>query len=122
MLVLGEQEANAGTVNVRQRDIDRPIGVMSVDELLAFFKDMEPKASKATDKLRKAAYFKEGQKEHAALNEEIKGSVYFENDGFEFGPRDEEIYEQIKDQKVCSVSYPDLARWLTFVTKTQFSK
>lgn len=105
MLVVGGKEEAQGTVNVRVRDEKKPLGVMSVEEVIKLFRSHDPKPSKATQKLVENSYFRETG-ELDKLEAEIASKVYFEGEGFEFGARDQEVLKQLADAKVDEEKYP----------------
>ena len=55
ILVVGEKEESAGTVSVRDRDQEKPLGVFTIDQLLNLFKSLEPAESSAWTKLKSSA-------------------------------------------------------------------
>jgi len=56
MAIVGAQEQDAGTVNLRDRDQKDPIGVFSIEKLLAHFKSLEPEKSPAYLEIQKKSY------------------------------------------------------------------
>lgn len=50
ILVAGEEEAGQGMVDVRSRDNQR-VGKFRIDDLVTFFNDLNPKASRSHEKL-----------------------------------------------------------------------
>jgi len=58
-LVVGATEVEEGTVTVRKRDEDKPIGTMKVQEVVDLFRSLDPEQSSAWKKLKEESFFNE---------------------------------------------------------------
>lgn len=121
MLVVGEKEEADGTVNLRIRDEENPLGVRTIEETINLFRSHDPHESEASKALRSKAWFRDHGR-LPAYESEICHKVFFDGEGVEFGPRDQEIYNELKDQKICPTEYPSIVRWKHYIEKKSLSQ
>jgi len=53
------------------------------------------------------------------LDQELIKKVFLDGDGMKIGPRDKEVYEKLKNEKICENNLPNLSRWVKFVKNQQ---
>lgn len=132
ILVVGEKEAASGTITVRERDQEKPKGVFTVEKVLEMFKEQEPQESNAWKQLKNVSFTREAVQEISENKEEandeivkleqvLLSQVYLSGDGLEFGDKDKEQYESLKDKPVDSKLFPSIARWMKFIAKKHSS-
>jgi len=49
------------------------------------------------------------------LDQELVDRVFLEGDGMKLGQRDKEMFEKLKNEKICNILLPNLHRWFRFV-------
>lgn len=54
--VVGEKEVESGTVNLRERDLKDPIGILGVEQVVEMFKELKPEKSKAEKEFEQSVW------------------------------------------------------------------
>jgi len=110
---------------LRDREKSESIGKFFVDEVLQLFSTLNPPESAARAEIKAKSFFAQKAEENQelqALEHELKNKTFLEGDGFEQGKRDQEVSEKLKDTNVCSIKYPNVARWKKFVNHLALKK
>lgn len=113
ILCVGKKEEADGTVDIRDRDETKSIGTFSVEAALQFFKSKEPTPCPEEIELKEKAFYSHNEKELSELNNQLQYKLFFSGEeGFEYGEKDEEVYNKIKDLIVEKSLFPNVYRWL----------
>jgi threonyl-tRNA synthetase len=117
ILVVGAEEINTNTVDVRSREGER-LGKFTVEKLIELFKSLEPKMSKAEIGLVEEIKNYESQivSEMDKFEERLRCDIYLNGD--EAGEEDAKVFETLKEQEICKEKYPNLFKWKKLVSKT----
>jgi threonyl-tRNA synthetase len=140
ILVVGEEEMNTATVDVRSREGDR-LGKFTVSKLVEFFKSLEPAKSKLELNILEKIYSQESkntvnpllepstaddeksgcccshQSEFDVLEQRLKYSLYISGD--DHGEEDKKTYENLKEADISKEQYPHIFKWKKLMAKTQ---
>jgi threonyl-tRNA synthetase len=122
ILVVGEEEMNTNTIDVRSREGER-LGKYTTQKLLEFFKSLEPAKSKLELQMLESI-FKEQENlpvnshssELSFFEEKLKFNLYLAGD--EIGEEDKKVYETLKSQEIDKLTYPNLFKWKKLVSKS----
>ncbi|KRX04919.1 Threonyl/alanyl tRNA synthetase, class II-like, putative editing domain [Pseudocohnilembus persalinus] len=118
MLCVGKKEEANGTVDIRDRDETKSIGTFTIEAAVQFFQSKSPQLCEEEIELKKKAFYSHNEQELSAYNEELQYKTFFNGeDGIEFGEKDTEIYNKVKDFVVEKSLYPNLFRWLQYANK-----
>ena len=106
--VIGQEEADGNTIDIRTREGER-IGKYSMNQLLEFFKTLEPKPSKIEldliEKVTKGVKF-----EDLDTNEgKLKYNLYLNGD--ECSEDDKKLYQTLEKQDIDKEKFPNLFKW-----------
>jgi threonyl-tRNA synthetase len=134
IIVVGEEEQNTHTVDVRSREGDR-LGKFTVTKLIDFFKSLEPAKSKLELSMLQQIYKEEAatEKEVVAettgechsccgdtdlkdMEEKLKFNLFLSGD--EIGEQDKKCYESLKGQTIPKEHYPNIYKWAKLVSKS----
>ena len=110
--VIGQDEVDNGTIDVRDRDSNSSIGKLTVNGFVAFLNSHLPKPSEAKEKMVSKAYYEEtievthkySQKE---LNDTLERTTFLL--GEEISAQDWLVFKAI--EKLDQNKYPHLFRW-----------
>jgi threonyl-tRNA synthetase len=110
--VIGHDEVEAKTVDVRDRDTNASLGKMKISEFVAFLNQQMPKPSEARVKLEGEAFFEEEVKVVTSLslpllNETLERNTFIA--GNQVSAEDWKVFTSIK--KLNAEKYPHVARW-----------
>jgi threonyl-tRNA synthetase len=137
ILVVGEEEMNTGTVDVRSREGDR-LGKFTIPKLIEFFKSLEPAKSKKELTILEKIYSQEktntcnplesstsiteektgcccGHSEYDELEAKLKFSLYLS--GEDLGEEDKKWYENLKEVEIVREQYPNIFKWKKLMAK-----
>ena len=106
--VIGQEEANGNTIDIRTREGER-IGKYTMNQLLEFFKTLEPKQSKVElDLLQKLS--KDVKIEDLDANEaKLKFNLYLNGD--ECSEDDKKLYQALEKVDLDKEKFPNLFKW-----------
>jgi threonyl-tRNA synthetase len=139
ILVVGEEEMNTGTVDVRSREGDR-LGKFTTPKLIEFFKSLEPAKSKLELNILEKIYNQESvntinplesnvksennsgcgcsnQSEYEVIEGRLKYSLYLS--GEDLGEEDRNCYGVLKDVDISKEQYPNVFKWKKLMAKSQ---
>ena len=106
--VIGQEEVDGNCIDIRNREGQR-IGKFSMSQLLAYFKTLEPKQSKAETDLLNKVYQGTSNDEMNAKEEKLKYDLYLNGD--ECGEDDKKYYEVVEKLDIDKEKYPNLFKW-----------
>jgi len=138
ILVVGEEEMNTGTVDVRSREGDR-LGKFTTPKLIEFFKSLEPVKSKLELNILEKIYNQESvntinplesssksentsgcgcsnQSEFGEIEGRLKYSLYLLGD--DLGEEDRVCYGILKDIEISKEQYPNVFKWRKLMAKS----
>ena len=110
--VIGADEVESKTVDVRDRDSNESIGKLSIADFVTFLQGKMPKSSEARDRMVAQAYYEDTVEVTQSislktLNETLERNTFVE--GNEISPQDWKVYKAIR--AVDNAKYPHIARW-----------
>ncbi|OMJ70247.1 hypothetical protein SteCoe_31813 [Stentor coeruleus] len=111
--VIGAEEVESGSVDVRDRDSNTSIGKYQISQFVRFLKEQLPKASEARDRLVAQSYYEESVEVTQTVSFKVLNDTLERNPfvaGTEVSAEDWRISAAVK--KVDPVKYPHIARWL----------
>jgi threonyl-tRNA synthetase len=132
IIVVGEEEMNTNSVDVRSRDGDR-LGKFTVPKLIDFFRSLEPAKSKLELSMYEQIYKEEssihkepstastechsccGDTDLKDMEEKLKYNLFLSGD--EIGEQDKKCYESLKGQTILKEHYPNIYKWVKLVSK-----
>jgi len=108
------------------------LGKYTISGLVDLFKTLQPAGSASEQEMWKKAFGGQSSqqkpqsdqienkeapqnKEHDSYDQELKARTYFEAEGFEFGKKDQELFEKLKDANIDQNIHPNLHRWRNLV-------
>jgi threonyl-tRNA synthetase len=141
IIVVGEEEMNTNTVDVRSREGER-LGKFTVPKLIEFFKSLEPAKSKLELSMLQKIFKEESNvhltetttctspshshghsHEHSgeaaelsSLEERLRFELFLSGD--EIGDEDRKVFETLKGKEVSKTQYPNVHKWLRLVAKS----
>jgi len=111
ILVIGQEEVNTNTVNVRVRDQNNSLGKFTIEKLLELFRSLEPEKSKQeleiVEQIKKFGC-EDSSSHNTQLNEleeKLRYNLYLGGD--DIGEEDKKMFEILKGQDICKTSYPN---------------
>lgn len=110
ILVVGKDEMNADSVDVRTRERER-LGKFTIPKLIDFFRNLSPPKSARENKIIEEM-FKENsnnQSELPVLEERLKNKLFL--NGMEISEEDKTAYEKYKGEELSADAYPNLFKW-----------
>jgi len=110
ILVVGKDEMNADSVDVRTRDRER-LGKFSITKLIEFFRTLAPPKSAKENKIIEEM-FKENalnESELPLLEERLKNKLFL--NGMEISEEDKTMIEKYKNEEISADGYPNLFKW-----------
>ena len=122
ILVVGEKEAETGTVNVRVRDTKKPKGIYSMGKLLEELKQLEPCKSDAQNGYENQANSYNLETKEANFLKDIESQLtikmFLDNEGLAKGDQDMQALEKLKLMTYDSYKFPNIKRWMNYMDKT----
>lgn len=117
ILVIGAQEVESNTVNVRNRE-GEILGKKTIDELIQFFKSLSPQKSKQELRILEQinSLGSSSESELSVLENKLKYNLYV--NGEDLGEEDKKLYAIYKDQDIDKDSYPNVFKWKKLVSKS----
>jgi hypothetical protein len=117
ILVVGAEEMNSNTVDVRSREGER-LGKFNIEKLIELFRSLEPKMSKAEQGILEDIKSHENQSasEIDKFEERLKFDIYLGGD--EVCEEDLKVFETLKEQDICRDKHPNLFKWKKLVAKS----
>jgi hypothetical protein len=82
MLCVGKKEEAAETIDIRDRDEGKSIGVFNVANTINLFKSKYPAPCEEETAMKAKAYFSENEQELTSLNKELALKVFLSGEGF----------------------------------------
>lgn len=121
ILVIGNEEMSANSVDVRSRERER-LGKYTIDNLIVFFKSLEPAVSEKEVELVQNMYkVPKSESNLDTLEERLKKNLFL--NGNEVSEEDLNLYsETYKDLEISCDSHPNLFKWKKIVELTQSLK
>lgn len=110
ILVVGKDEMNANSVDVRTRERER-IGQFSITKLIEFFRSLAPPKSARENKIIEEMY-KENSNNESEINkleERLNNKLFLS--GMEITDEDKVVYEKYKSVELTAEANPNLFKW-----------
>jgi len=112
--VVGEEEMNTGTVDLRERDNKDRLGKYNIENLLKLFESKQVGPSEAEVKLKSKAFYEQESHELDIYNNELLWKTFLEGES-EPGVKDNEVFERLRDVEIDKNKHPNLYRWKSFI-------
>lgn len=120
ILVIGKDEMNDNSVDVRSRERER-LGKFTIEKLISFFKTLEPPKSPQEFSIIENMYKQANSSEIEALEEKLKTRLFI--NGNEISDEDLILFnENYKEKEISLETHPNIFKWKKLVEFSSLNK
>ncbi len=113
ILVIGKEEMNDNSVDVRSRERER-LGKFTVEKLIDFFKTLEPHKSPQELNIVENMFKEVKSSEVDSLEAKLKTQLFV--NGNELSEEDSKLYDEVyKEKEISAETHPNIFKWRKLV-------
>ena len=111
--IIGQEEVDDNSINIRTREGER-IGKYNINQLIEFFKGLEPKPSQIELDLLEKFYKNVKTKDLDENENKLKFNLYLNGD--ECSEDDTKLYQILEKEDIDKERYPNLFKWKKYMS------